>query len=196
MSSQPVIDDRELLLQVAEGSERAFDTLYHRHSKKVYTFALRILRSELMAEEVMQETLLKVWRLGGETVNIDNLDGYLRTAARNTSLNLLRRQEIERRAAVALAADWQEGQHDTEERVLLNDAKRILEEAIQLLPPKQQEAFRLCHQQGLKYEEAAAAMGIASQTVAVHVKLALRFVRAYVKKATDILALLIILRLF
>src|SRR5690606_7253025 len=91
--------------------------------------------------------------------------------------------------------DWQEGQHDTEERVLLNDAKRILEEAIQLLPPKQQEAFRLCHQQGLKYEEAAAAMGIASQTVAVHVKLALRFVLAYVKKATDILSMLIILKL-
>src|SRR5690606_19744841 len=103
MSTPSVIDDRELLLQVAEGSERAFDTLYHRHSKKVYTFALRILQSEVLAEEVMQETLLKVWRLGGETANIDNLDGYLRTAARNASLNLLRRQEIERRAAATLA---------------------------------------------------------------------------------------------
>jgi len=190
------IDDRDLLLQLAAGNERAFDTLYHRYNKKVYTFALRILRSEVLAEEVMQETLLKLWLLGQRTANITSLNGYMRTTARNASLNLLRRQEIERRAEITLSADWQEEYRDTEERVLLNDAKRILEEAVLLLPPKQQQAFRLCHQQGLKHEEAAAAMSIAPQTVAVHVKLALRFVRAYVKEATDVLALLVILRLF
>ncbi len=196
MDSHASSEDRDLLRQVAEGNERAFDELYHRYSKKVYVFAMRILRSEILAEEVMQETLLKVWLMSEGTIEINNLESYIRTAARNASLNLLRRQEIERRAELALATDWQEGHWDTEERVLLNEARHILEEAIRLLPPKQQEAFRLCHQQGLKYAEAANAMDIAPQTVAVHVKLALRFVRSYVKNATDLLAVLVVLRLF
>lgn len=188
-------NDTELLKAMALGSQRAFDTLYHRYSKKVYVFALRILRSELLAEEVMQEVMLKVWLLGKETTDISNLEAYLRKIARNTSLNLLRRQEIERRAETILSSEWEEARYDTEEYVLLSDAKRVLEEAINLLPPQQQLAFRLCHQQGLKYHEAATEMGLSTQTVAVHVKLALRFVRTYVKKATDILAFLVILRL-
>lgn len=196
MSTYSAIEDRDLLLQVAAGNERAFDALYNRYSKKVYIFALRILRSEVLAEEVMQEVLLKLWLLGRESANITNLNGYMRTAARNTSLNLLRRQEIERRTELILAVDLNESHHDTEERVLLNEARDILESAVGLLPPKQQEAFRLCHMRGLEYKEAAEVMGIAPQTVAVHVKLALRFVRSYIKKATDILALLVILRLF
>lgn len=196
MSTYSAIDERDLLLQVAAGNERAFDALYRLYSGKVYAFAFRILRSEVLAEEVVQETLLKLWLSGRETANIANLNGYMRTVARNASLNLLRRQEIERRAEQSLAADLQEGHHDTEERVLFNEAKEMLEDAVGLLPPKQQEAFRLCHMQGLGYKEAADLMGISPQTVAVHMKLALRFVRSYLEKATNILAILIALRLF
>ncbi|WP_353128422.1 RNA polymerase sigma factor [Parapedobacter pyrenivorans] len=196
MSTYSAIDERDLLLQVAAGNERAFDALYRLYSGKVYAFAFRILRSEVLAEEVVQETLLKLWLSGRETANIANLNGYMRTVARNASLNLLRRQEIERRAEQSLAADLQEGHHDTEERVLFNEAKEMLEDAVGLLPPKQQEAFRLCHMQGLGYKEAADLMGISPQTVAVHMKLALRFVRSYLEKATNILAILVALRLF
>lgn len=196
MSTYSAIDERDLLLQVAAGNERAFDALYRLYSGKVYAFAFRILRSEVLAEEVVQETLLKLWLSGRETANIANLNGYMRTVARNASLNLLRRQEIERRAEQSLAADLQEGHHDTEERVLFNEAKEMLEDAVGLLPPKQQEAFRLCHMQGLGYKEAADLMGISPQTVAVHMKLALRFVRSYLEKATKILAILVALRLF
>lgn len=189
-------EDQNLLIQVAKGNERAFDVLYSRYSKIVYSFAFRILRSEELAEEVMQETLLKLWMLGEESANIENLIGYMRTAARNASLNLLRRQEIERRALNNLSAGQEDVHRETEERVLLNEAQVMLEDAVNLLPPKQQEAFRLCHMSGLTYKEAAKRMGIAPQTVAVHVKLALRFVRAYLKKATDLLVLLILLRVF
>lgn len=196
MKTYSAKEEHELLTQIASGNERAFDVLYHRYSKKVYAFALRILRSEVLAEEVTQETLLKLWLLGDGTANISNLSAYMRTAARNASLNLLRRQELERRAELLLSVEQQEAHHDTEERVLLNEVKDILEDAVKLLPPQQQEAFRLCHLQGMSYKEAAVVMELAPQTVAVHIKLALRFVRAYMRKATDILALLVLFRLF
>lgn len=119
-------EDQNLLIQVAKGNERAFDVLYRMYSKIVYSFAFRILRSEELAEEVMQETLLKLWMLGEESANIENFNGYMRTAARNASLNLLRRQEIERRALNNLSAGQEDVHRETEERVLLNEAQVML----------------------------------------------------------------------
>lgn len=74
----------------------------------------------------MQETLLKLWMLGEESANIENFNGYMRTAARNASLNLLRRQEIERRALNNLSAGQEDVHRETEERVLLNEAQVML----------------------------------------------------------------------
>ena len=187
--------DIDLLRLSAQKDESAFTLLYKKYSPIVYTFALRILENEILAEEIMHEIMLKIWQIGEKANDIENLEAYLRVTARNASLNLLRRQEIERRAKYDQINKWTEEHQDTEERVLLNDAKRILDEAILLLPPQQQQVFRLCHLQNLKYEEAAKEMGLSPLTVATHMKLALRFVRAYMKKSIDIFAILLILKL-
>lgn len=189
-------DDSALLTQIYLGNDLAFKQVYHRYSKKVYTFAFRLLRSEMLAEEVMQECMLKVWNIVKNGKEIDNLEAYFRTTAKNLSLNTLRKIESESRVRDFSLENWDESHTDTEEAILLNDARRILEDAINLLPPQQRLVFQLCHQQGLTYDEAASQMGISSKTVAVHMKLALRFVRVYIKKASDLLALLIIFKLF
>lgn len=188
-------DDKALLSQIYLGNDLAFKQVYHRYSKKVYTFAFRLLRSDTLAEEVMQECMLKVWNVVKNGKDIENLEAYFRTTAKNLSLNTLRKLESESRVKDFGLENWEEGHTDTEEAILLNDARRILEDAINLLPPQQKLVFQLCHQQGLTYEEAATQLGISNKTVAVHMKLALRFVRAYIKKASDLLALLIVFKL-
>ncbi len=196
MTSTPLFDDRELLKRVAGGDERAFDLIYHAYSKKVYLFAFKVLRSNTLAEEVVQEVMLKIWRMGSELPKINNLEAYLRTSSRNVSLNVLRRQEVESRANNYLRSHWDEEHNDTEELVLLNDTRKILDDGIALLPLQQREVYKLCHQQGLKYEEVAQKLNLAPSTVATHMKLALRFLRVYLQNHTDLAALLIIFKLF
>jgi RNA polymerase sigma-70 factor (family 1) len=195
MTSFPLFDDRELLLKVAEGDERAFDLIYHTYAKKVYLFAFKTLRSPILAEEVVQEVMLKIWRMGAELIKINTLEPYLRTVARNIALNLLRRQEVERRADQYLLSDWDEEHNETEEHVFLNDTRKILDDGIALLPAQQREVYKLCHQQGLKYDEVAEKLNLAPSTVATHMKLALRFLRTYLQNHTDLAALLIIFKL-
>jgi len=196
MIALPLMNDLELLKKVAGGDERAFEMIYHTYTKKVYLFAFRILRSALLAEEVVQETMLKIWRMGPELHHIHNLESYLRTTARNISLNMLRRQEVESRADQRMLNHWHEAHHDTEERIILNDTRKILNDAIALLPLQQREVYTLCHQQGLKYEEVAEKLNLAPSTVATHMKLALRFLRSYLQKHIDVTVLLIIFKLF
>ncbi|OJU24102.1 MAG: hypothetical protein BGN92_05375 [Sphingobacteriales bacterium 41-5] len=148
------------------------------------------------AEEVVQEVFLKLWQLGPECDRIENLNGFLRTLTRNRSLDILRRRAVRARANIMLASGSRSTHNDTEQQVLLNDAKRILEEAINLLPEQQKLVYRLCGQQGLKNDEVANRLNLSPLTVRTHMKLALRFLRAHLAKHTVVAFVLIVLKLF
>ena len=62
MSTTPPLDS--LMTRVARGDAEAFSELYDQTSSMVYGLALRVVRSEAMAEEVTQEVFLQVWRMG------------------------------------------------------------------------------------------------------------------------------------
>lgn len=196
MVLKPLYSDEELLQKIAVGDEHAFTLFYYRYNKTVYLFAYRILDSEELAEELMQEVMLKIWMLGNELLKIDHLGNYLRVMCRNRCYNQLRQLRREAGKNKTVAADWQEESNETEETILLNDAKGLLEEAIAKLPAQQREVYNLCQVQGLKYEEAARQLNLSVFTVQSYMKIALRSVRNTMRNHTGVAVILIILKLF
>jgi len=196
MTIKSLLNESELLAKVAEGDQRAFTVLYEKYNPKIFTFAFRILQSEALAEEVVQETLLKLWQIGPQAIRISHLDAYLRTTARNRSIDLLRRQQLALKAEKELSYEWDESHNETEERIILNETKKILQEAVALLPEQHKLVYQLCHQEGLKYEQAAEKLNLSALTVQTYMKLSLRFLRKYVRTHIDIAAVLIVLKLF
>lgn len=188
-------NEQELLRKISKGDHHAFRIVYEKYRKKVYSVALQILKSNDLAEEVMQETMLKLWQVAGTLADDTVLDAYLRTITRNRSFNILRRQILEAKVAVEMGRDWTELHDETEEKILLDDTRKVLEAAIEQLPPQQKLVYQLCQQQGLKYEEAALQLNLSTLTVQSYMKLALRFVRKYVSQHTDIAAVLIIFKI-
>lgn len=188
-------NESELLQKIAKGDQLAFRSVYNLYSKKTYLFACRILNSDVLAEEVMQETMLKIWLLGDELNGIRNLDAYLRKISRNICYNVLRRNKLELQTDVVLSRDWVEVHNETEEQILLNDTNRVLQDGIALLPQQQRLVFQMCHQQGLKYDEVARQLNLSPLSVQTYMKLALRFLRKYVAEHTDLVIALIILKL-
>lgn len=195
MSVSPVENESELLAKVARGDQRAFRMIYDRHGKKVYTYALQLLHSEVEAEEMVQEVFLKVWLMGKKLSQISNLEAYLRTLTKNRSLNVLRRMVLEGKIEEALGLEWREESNDTEDEILISDVRNVLTKAIDLLPQQQKQVYQLCQQEGLKYEEAAERLNLSPMTVQTHMKRALKSVRAYVKANTDIAVVLVIFKL-
>ena len=79
--------DNELLSQIAEGDERAFSALYYRYDTMLYVFLMKLTRSEAAAEELLQETFLRLWlhRDKGLTpADIANQVGVTASTVRNT----------------------------------------------------------------------------------------------------------------
>jgi RNA polymerase sigma-70 factor (ECF subfamily) len=83
--------------------------------------------------------------------------------------------------------------HDTEDRVLNNEYTRILQAAIDRLPEQQRQVYNLIKKEGLKREEAAAALQLSPETVKSHLAQAMRSVRVYCLSHLEISIALIIL---
>ncbi|MFC7526204.1 RNA polymerase sigma factor [Parapedobacter sp. GCM10030251] len=195
MEAKPLTDERELLSRVVNGDQRAFRILYDHYYPKVYGYALYLLKSVVLAEETVQFTFLKLWTIGEGARKIDHLEPFLVRICRNRALDFLRRQKLQVRIDRETHTDWSESHNETEEVILLNDTRRLLDEAVQSLPPQQKRVYQLCHQQGLKYEEAARELDLSTATVQSYMKHALRALRKHLSRHTDIAAMLVIFKL-
>lgn len=188
--------EKDLLRLVAKGDHRAFRVLYDRYAPKTQAFALRILQDDMLAEEVMQETMLKLWQLGDKLTEIEHLNAYLKTLSRNYCYNLLRRKQLELRVEGEMATEWDEANNDTEELILLNEARQLLQQAVDTLPQYHRRVYELCHQQGLKYHEAAEQLGLSPHSVKTYMKQALKSIREFLRDRGDFAVLLLIFKLF
>jgi RNA polymerase sigma-70 factor (ECF subfamily) len=189
-------DESELLAKLAEGEQHVFKLIYDRYNKKVYTVVVKMLQSDMLAEELTQEVFLKLWKLQQHFSSFGHLEAWLRTTARNLSLNAFRRILLEKKADKELTINYREDHNDTEETVLLNDARGILDDAIAQLPTQQREVYKLCQVEGMKYEEAAIKLNISINTVKTHMKRAVPSVRGYVQSHLDVAIVIILLKLF
>lgn len=188
-------DEAELLAKIATGDQHAFKVIYERFNRRIFTYCVQMLDAEVLAEEVMQEVFLTFWRMGDELLLIRNAEAYLRTLTKNRCLNVLRRVVLETKADRELTKNYVEYHNETEESILLNDTKNLINAAVELLPRQQREVYQLCQNEGLKYEEVAKRLDISVNTVKTHMKRALAAVRAYVEANTDIGIILILLKL-
>jgi RNA polymerase sigma-70 factor (family 1) len=188
-------NESQLLRKIAEGDQYAFKTIFDHHRRAVYSRAIFLLKSDVLAEEVLQEVMLKLWQGAGKLTDGTNLGAYLTTLTRNRSFQILRRRVLEAKTEIELRKDWTESHNETEEGILLADTQKILADGIAMLPTQQKKVYQLCRVDGLKYEQAAQSMNLSVETVKSYMKLALRSLRSHMKSHTDLAAILIILKI-
>jgi|APFre7841882724_1041349.scaffolds.fasta_scaffold13026_4 RNA polymerase sigma-70 factor (ECF subfamily) len=149
--------DAELLPAVAAGDARACSTLVDRHAGRVHGLASRLLGDAAEADDVSQEVFLAAWKHAGRW----RPGGSARfsTWLTRVTLNACRdRLRSRRPTAPVEVLELLPGDAGPERRTL--DAERVMRvrAAVAELPPRQREALVLCHYQGLRQDEAAAAM--------------------------------------
>lgn len=189
-------NEKDLQVQIAQGDQQAFALFYNHYYPIIFGFATHLLQSEELAADIVQESMLHIWKLGTKLEEINSLEAYLKTFARRRAVDTLRRCAVELKAERILRDVWKEDHNETEESILLKEGRKLLQDGISKLPKQQQRVYQLCQQDGLKYEEAAQQLGLSAGTVKTHLKLAMRFLREYLKNHSDAVILIILFRLF
>lgn len=195
MLSTSPYDHHELLQKVALGNAGAFRELFSRHQHAVYAYSLRITHSVCMAEDITQEVFLKLWLHREKLTELENVEAWIITIARNLCFNQLKKTAREK-CIIGYQPEEYEGADvvSIEQKVEQRDLLVKLREASAQLTPKEQLVYRLNKEQGLRKEEIAQALNISHNTVKAHLTNALRKMRHYMEgySAAGLLVLCIV----
>ncbi len=181
-------DDERLMLAFRKGDVRAFDTLVRRHRGPVFNFILRFTGNRQRAEDVLQETWLKVVRNAGEYEAKAKFTTWVYTIARNLCVDSARKESYRQVESLeAPTGSVEEGRPLSEllpdganspERGAHNIRLRpLLEAALRALPPEQREVFILREFNGVPFKEIAEVTGVAEPTVKSRMRYALEGLR-------------------
>jgi len=166
-----VDEDVRLMLAFRGGDDRAFDALFERWAGRVLRFVERMVKEPGVAEDLVQETFLRVWRARERYQPEARFSTWLFTIAGNLARNELRRpfrraphESVE--AEEDGAARWLAAEAPATDQVV--DARRAglgLEPALAALPERQREALWLRAVEGLSYAEVAVALETTESSV-------------------------------
>lgn len=172
---------RGLLQAVSEGDERAFSEIFHQFRNKVYAIAFKVTGSEAMAEEVLLDVFLKVWLKREQLPQVEHFTAWLYTITRNHLFNLLKQTALRVHAApLTEQEDYQFPCSDNPAAILQEkEYRRVLQQAVDRLPPQQKKVYRLIKEHGMKREEAAVELNLSPETVKRHLSDAMQFIRVY-----------------
>ena len=157
---------KQLQEQIARGQQRSFEDLYRLFFARLFNFALLYVHKREIAEEVVNDVMIKIWSRQQTLMQIQNLETYLFTAVRNQALNYLSKY-----SGYHMALD-----PDAEQAAIinLNDPEKELEwkeihfrlnQVIDALPEQCRTVFKLIKEEGFRYKQVAEILNISPRTV-------------------------------
>ena len=186
------LDERMLLILLQEGNKQSFEELYHRYKRRIYGNLKKLLKSDDLAEELLQEVFVKVWN---KRHNLDvekSFRSYLFRIAENLVYDFFRKAARDRKLEAHLTAAATKFYLHIEEALYTKESMAVLNKAVGLLPPRRRQIFTLCKLEGKSYEEVGLQLGISTSTINDHVVKATRSIREYLILTQDVAVLLVI----
>lgn len=172
-----------LLQAIAAGDRDAFRRLFDAYSPSLFHLAYSYLHSKELAEEAVLDVFAAIWKKHASLAHIKEIKHYLYTSVKNQSLHYIRRNYLSEKDSFDLYEIELFPEKDTPEDILLNrEYECLIQEAINSLPPKCREVFRLVLSDKLKIREIAALMEISEKTVNEHISLAYKKIAIYINK--------------
>ena len=144
------------------------------YSDNIYRFALKHLKNEMSAKDIVQETFTKVW-IKHEEVSFDKVKSYLFTTAYHAIIDWVKKD--------GRNGDFEKVQHHaTTEFSISIDLQEVLTEALEKLPEIQRSVVLLRDYEGYNYAEIAEITGLNESQVKVYIFRARQTIKEYIKK--------------
>lgn len=179
-----------------EGDKSAFNSVFQQYNQKLYFFALGYLKSDKDAEELVQETFLKIWERK-EYINPElSFQAYLFKIAFNFIQKKLIQKMNDEEFKHNLAEELVQFDSQTSNMVNYHFLLQHINQLIDQLPPRQKEIVELRKLQGYSVKEISEQLSLAVKTVEAHLTAALKYLKGQLKseRFDDLLLFALIFR--
>jgi RNA polymerase sigma-70 factor, ECF subfamily len=167
--------ESELLARLRQGDDDAYASIFREHYSWLVLSATRLLSDRSLAEEVVQDVMLELWRRRETIVLTGPLRAYLHQSTRNRALNQLRHGRTVRQAEPFVRPPTAAPHADS--RAISREMQEATRVAMAELSEPQREVFELSRVEGLTYPEIASVLDISVKTVEARMGRALRHLR-------------------
>jgi RNA polymerase sigma factor (sigma-70 family) len=176
------VSDRELIARVGSGDEEAFRGLFARYAPTAKALAARVVRRPHLAEEIVQEAFLALWRHPeGYDGARGSVRSWLMSTVHHRAVDLVRREESQRRRAEASAQERVADQEDHADAIVdqlgLPEERRRVRAALDALPNEQRAVLTMMYFDGLSQRAVAERTGLPLGTVKSRTLLGMRRLR-------------------
>lgn len=179
-----------LLIKLKNGDVVAFEEIYNQYRSKIYSYALKLCKSTVIAEEIVQEVFIKIWQKRDQLNPELHFGAYLKKIVLNDVLNHLKKVAREKTLQDELFSYLSSLKNSSEEKLLEKELLKTYEEAIAQLPPQKKIIYQLSRNEELTHDEIAKKLNISKNTVKNHMVEATKFIRHYVSKHGSIVCFL------
>jgi len=152
---------------------------------QLYRLALRITLNSAEAEDIVQDTLIKVWNKRDSWDNIDSIEAFCLTICRNLSLDRVKKAENQNASLEESNIEKADRAYNPYEQMLQKDRIELVRRIINSLPEKQKSCMQLRDFEGKAYKEIAQVLDITEEQVKINIFRARQTIKQKFKEADD-----------
>jgi len=173
---QDFCDETYLISQLKKGDENAYKHLYKLYYSELCNYASNLCGNDELAKDIVQNTMIKIWKKGSDLNINTSLKGYLLKCVYNHFIDTQRiiKKETNKLKLLKQEALLEYVEISSEQ---IENIYRLIDIEINNLPKQCKKVFILCKKDGLKYKEIADKLNISIKTVERHMSLALKKLR-------------------
>ncbi|WP_270087117.1 RNA polymerase sigma factor [Sphingobacterium sp. SYP-B4668] len=179
MSNASEFNEQEILTLLKHGDKKAFEVIYSKYAHKIAIKLIQLLKSEELAQDVLQDVFLKLWENRASIDPALSFNAYIYKIAKNISLNKFRSSLMDQRYRSSLVNN--EFYNPIEENLFKKDCSNILEKALQFLTDRQRQVFVLHRIEGKSYKEISEELNISYSAINQHLQAANKHLKHVLK---------------
>lgn len=175
------IEDIEFIQKLKSNDQQAFQQIFDKYWKVLYTYASRFIHDEYVADEIVQKLFIRLWEKRVE-LTIQSLPQYLHMSVKNGCIDYVRSQ-------LNRETEWKQYSQflpivlaSPEEEYLSTETLERLRSRLGLLPKKSKEIFEKNKMDGLTVKQIAQLMKLSKKTVEYHLTKANKFIKRDIGK--------------
>lgn len=175
---------KSYIKELRKGSHKAFNAIYDMYADKLFGFVFAHTKSREMANDLVQETFLKLWIMR-ESLSVEgSLLAMLFTISHNKMIDTFRAQinKVEFEDYIEFSENAEMEDNAIERKIYYDDFLKAIKLCKNLLPNRQMEIFEMSRENGKSIEEIASELKISEQTVKNQLTSALKILRAELVK--------------
>ncbi len=191
------MQDYRLLRKLQGGQEEALTDIFHLYNRSLLYFALQYVKTREVAEEIVSDVFVKVWRLREDFYEIEKLKAFLYISTKNACLNHLKTSYIkQKKINIDECGEFLSDDSDTYMKIIKAELVKSIFEEVSKLPLRQQEVFRLSYLDDLSTEEISEKLKISHTSVYTNRSRAIKTLRNSLRIIDSAYAIIIFNELF